>query len=111
MRKMHPDPIMQINPETAKKLGIENDDWVWVESPRGRIQQKCQLFDGIDPRVVHVQHGWWFPEEDGAEPSLHGVWKSNCNVLTDDHPDVCNSISGAWPLRVFLCKVYKADGR
>jgi thiosulfate reductase/polysulfide reductase chain A len=108
MRKMHPDPITQIHPKTAATLGIEEGDWVWIESPRGRIMQKSQFFDGLDPRVVHVQHGWWYPEENGAEPSLHGVWKSNCNVLTDDDPDVCNPISGGWPLRTLLCKVYKA---
>jgi thiosulfate reductase/polysulfide reductase chain A len=108
MRKMHPDPIAQLHPDTAASLGIKDGDWIYVESPRGRILQKCQLFDGMDPRVVHVQHGWWLPEEDGAEPSLHGVWKSNCNVLTTDDPDICNPISGGWPLRTLLCKVYKA---
>ena len=109
MRKMHPHPIMQIHPDTAKELGIEDGDWVWIESPRGRIKQKCQVFEGIDPRVVHAQHGWWFPEENGAEPSLHGIWKSNINVLTNDDPDVCNRISGGWPLRGLLCKVYKVN--
>jgi anaerobic selenocysteine-containing dehydrogenase len=100
-------PVMQIHPEPAGELGIEDGDWVWIESPRGKVRQKCKIFDGIDPRVVHAQHGWWFPEEEGAEPSLHGIWKSNINVLTDDDPDVCNPISGGWPLRAFLCKVYK----
>lgn len=109
LRKMHPDPIMQINKKTAEKLDIKEGDWVWIESPRGRIKQKCRFFNGIDPRVIHTQHGWWFPEENGAEPSLYGVWKSNCNVLIDDDPDICNTISGSWPLRGFLCKVYKAD--
>jgi anaerobic selenocysteine-containing dehydrogenase len=109
MRKMHPAPIVQIHPETAEELGIQGGDWIWIESPRGRITQKCELFDGIDRRVVHVQHGWWYPEEEGADPSLHGVWKSNCNVLTDDDPDVCNPISGGWPLRPLLCKVYRVQ--
>jgi anaerobic selenocysteine-containing dehydrogenase len=109
MRKMHPLPMMQIHSDTAKVLGIKDGDWVWIESPRGRVKQKCQVFEGIDPRVVHAQHGWWFPEEDGAEPSLHGIWKSNINVLTNDDPEVCNQISGGWPLRGLLCKVYKAD--
>ncbi len=109
MRKIHPDPIMQMNPETAKGLSIKDGDWVWIETARGRIKQKCQYFGGIDPRVIHAQHGWWFPEEDGAEPLLHGVWKSNCNVLIDDNPDICNPISGGWPLRGFLCKVYRVN--
>jgi thiosulfate reductase/polysulfide reductase chain A len=108
MRKMHPDPIAQIHPDTAAGLGIQDGDWVYIESPRGRIMQRCRIFDGMNPRVVHVQHGWWYPEEEGAEPSLHGVWKSNCNVLTDDDPESCNPMSGGWPLRTLLCKVYKA---
>ncbi len=111
MRKMHPEPIVQIHPDTAVSLGIQDGDWVWIESPRGKITQKCQIFDGLNPRVVHVQHGWWYPEEDGAEPSLYGIWKSNCNVLTDDDPDICNPISGGWPLRTLLCKVTKAPGQ
>ena len=108
LRKQHPYPIVQINPETAVKLGIEDGDWVWIETPRGRIRQRCQYFDGIDLRVVAAQHGWWFPELPGEEPWLRGVWESNINVVTDDDPEHCNPISGGWPLRALLCKVYKA---
>ena len=110
MRKMHPDPLVQIHPQTAEKLGIKDGDSVWIESPRGKIQQRCQIFEGIDPRVVHAEHGWWFPEDEGAEPSLHGVWKSNINVLIDDSPEVCNRISGGWPLRGTLCRIGKVNG-
>ena len=28
MRRMHPDPIVQIHPQTAAASGIQNDDWV-----------------------------------------------------------------------------------
>jgi len=108
IRRRHPDPLVQINPKTAAELGINNGDWVWIESPRGKIKMKCQYFDGIDPRVVHAEHGWWFPELPGEEPWLHGVWESNVNVLTDDDPDVCNKLNGGWPLKTALCKIYKA---
>lgn len=109
-RKMHPDPLMQINPNVAEKYGISEGDWVWIESPRGKVKQRCEILKGIDPRVVHAQHGWWFPEMEGAAPTLHGVFKSNINVLTDDDPEVCNKIHGGWPFRGFLCKISKADG-
>ncbi|MBM2831597.1 MAG: phsA2 [Dehalococcoidia bacterium] len=108
LRKRHPYPLMQLHPDTAGPLGIVEGDWVWIETPRGRIKQRAKLFKGIDPRVVHAQHGWWFPEMPGAEPGLHGVWESNINVCTDDDPDHCNKLSGGWPLRALLCKVYKA---
>ena len=107
LRKRHSFPIVQINTETAKSHGIEDGDWVWIETKRGRIRQQCQIFKGIDKRVIHVEHGWWFPELPGEEPWLHGAWESNANVLTDDDPDVCGEIHGGWPLRTALCKVYK----
>jgi thiosulfate reductase/polysulfide reductase chain A len=108
LRKQHPFPQLQINPTTATELSIEDGDWVWIETPIGRIRHKCQYFPGIDPRVVHAQHGWWFPELPGEEPWLHGVWESNINVVIDDDPEHCNPISGGWPMRGLLCKVYKA---
>jgi thiosulfate reductase/polysulfide reductase chain A len=108
LRKMHPHPLCEIHPQTAKELGIEEGDWVWIESPRGRIMQKCKYFEGIDPRVVHAQHGWWYPEMPGEEPWLHGVWISNVNVLTDDDLDHCDEALGSWPLKTLQCRVYKA---
>jgi anaerobic selenocysteine-containing dehydrogenase len=105
MRKRHPEPILQIHPETAAKLGVTDGDWVYVETRLGKVQFKAGLFDGIDPRVVHAEHSWWFPEEPSQAPSLHGLWKSNINVLLDDDPDHCDQICGGWP-HTGLCRVY-----
>jgi thiosulfate reductase/polysulfide reductase chain A len=109
VRKKHPHPLLQIHPDTAQSLGINNGDWAWIESPRGKIRMKATFFKGINPQVVHCEHGWWFPELPGEEPSLHGAFESNVNVLTDDSPEHCNLLSGNWPLRISLCKVYKAE--
>ena len=107
IRKRRPGPRVQVHPDTAKDLGIADGDWVWIETPRGKIRQKCVYFDGIDPRVIHAEHGWWFPELPGEEPWLGGVWESNVNVLTDDDPLRCNQRSGGWPLKTALCRIYK----
>ena len=68
---------------------------------RGKCRQKVKLFSGIDPRVVHAQHGWWFPEEDSAD---HGNWRSNANTLTSMQPPYCSAM-GTYQLRALLCKV------
>ncbi|MFC1824390.1 molybdopterin dinucleotide binding domain-containing protein, partial [Thermodesulfobacteriota bacterium] len=107
LRKLHPDPLVQIHPETAANLDIVDGDWVWIATPRGRIRMKCRCTDRIHPGVVHVEHGWWFPELPGEEPWLHGLWESNCNVLTETAPDACNEKNGGWPLRTALCKITK----
>ncbi|MBI4334921.1 MAG: molybdopterin-dependent oxidoreductase [Chloroflexi bacterium] len=105
VRKQRPEPQVQIHPETAKGFGIQDGDWVWIETPRGRIRQQCRYFDGLDKQVVHCEHGWWFPELPGEEPWLGGVWQSNVNVLMDDDPDRCNRRSGGWPLKTALCRI------
>ena len=99
---------MQIHPQTARDLGIKEGDWVWIETPRGKIKQKATLFEKIDPKVVHAEHGWWLPELPGEEPWLHGVWEWNVEVLLDEDPEYCNPILGTWGLKTALCKVYKA---
>lgn len=106
MRRMHPDPILQIHPTTAAKAGIADNDWVIVETRLGNVRFKAQYWD-IDERVVHAEHSWWFPEKAGEEPGLHGVWDSNVNVLINDDPDHCDPICGGWPV-MGLCRVYKA---
>jgi len=104
LRGMHPEPMVNIHPETADKLGIKEGDRVYIETRRGRIRQKAYLTTGIDPRVVGVDYAWWFPEK-GAS-SLYGWAESNINILTDDKPPF-NRETGATNLRGILCKVYK----
>jgi anaerobic selenocysteine-containing dehydrogenase len=109
MREQHPDPLLDIHPDTARALGIADGDWVYVETRRGVIKQKAKLTTGIDPRVVNIEASWWFPEQPGQEPWLYGVWQSNANVLTQDDPDACDPLTGGWPMRALLCKVYKVQ--
>jgi anaerobic selenocysteine-containing dehydrogenase len=97
-------PTAQINPATAKKLGIEDGDWVWIESPRGRIMQKARLYPGIDPRVVMATANCFYPEE---PPPFHGLFISNPNVLTNN--DHCDEAYGSPDLTALLVKVYKVE--
>jgi thiosulfate reductase / polysulfide reductase chain A len=107
LREQHPDPLVDIHPDTAQKLGIQDGDWVYIETLRGVIKQKAKVTDKIHPGVVNCEHEWWFPEQPAQEPWLHGLWQSNANVLTMDDPDTCDPLTGGWPMRALLCKVYK----
>jgi len=107
LRKLYPWAKMQIHPDTAKELGLKEGDWVWIETQHGRVMQKVMMDKDLDPRVVHGQHGWWYPEMPGEEPWLHGVWVSNINVCISSTEETCDEALGSWPLRTFQCKVYK----
>ena len=64
----------------------------------------------VDPRVISVQHDWWFPEKPEAEPSLFGVFESNVNAIVDDDPDkYLDPLMGAWPVTGIMAKVYKVE--
>jgi anaerobic selenocysteine-containing dehydrogenase len=105
LRKAQRDPVAEIHPETAKRLGIVHGSWMWVETKRGRMRQKVKITDGIDPRVIHVQHGWWFPEQPAPD---YGVWTSNANLLTDNQPPY-DPAMGTYQLRALLCRVSPAE--
>lgn len=96
-------PVFQINPTTAEQLGIEDGDWCWIESKRGKVRQVASLFYGIAPGVIEADHAWWFPE---LPAPTHGWTLSNVNVMVD--PTTQDPINGAATLRAYLVKVYKA---
>jgi anaerobic selenocysteine-containing dehydrogenase len=102
LRELHREPVVEIHPETAVKEGIKQGDWVLIESARGRIRQRANLFAGIDPRVIGAQHAWWFPEK--TEPG-HGWAESNVNILTDNSYPTCDPAMGATSVRTLLCKI------
>jgi anaerobic selenocysteine-containing dehydrogenase len=106
LRNKHPFPLVDIHPETAAAYGVNDGDWVFIETLRGRITQKANVTDGIDPRVVNCEYGWWYPEEKNPD---HGLWESNVNVLTSIDPPF-DPAMGTYALRAFLCKIYKNDG-
>ncbi|MBW2035439.1 MAG: molybdopterin-dependent oxidoreductase [Deltaproteobacteria bacterium] len=102
LRELHREPVVEIHPETAEKEGIEEGDWVIIESPRGRVRQRAKFFAGMDPRIISAEHGWWFPER--KDPG-HGWDESNINILTDNAYESCDPAMGATHVRTLLCKI------
>ncbi len=106
LRKRVPDPEIEVHPQTAQREGLEEGEWVWIETPQikgERVRFKVKLFSGLDPRVVHVPHGWWFPENPAPD---HGCFESNIDVVLSDDPPrepICGSVR----TRGTLCKMYR----
>ncbi len=59
LRELQPYPWIRINPATAKRYGIDNGDWIKVESPHGWSKFKAEYFEGIAPEVLMTKRGWW----------------------------------------------------
>jgi anaerobic selenocysteine-containing dehydrogenase len=89
LRKIMPEPYVQINPCDAYPRGIGSGDKVMVSSPRGTIKLKAEVTDIILPGAVHIPHHW--------------AGECNVNILTDD--EGLDPISGFAPFKSQLCQV------
>ncbi|MFH1122220.1 MAG: molybdopterin dinucleotide binding domain-containing protein, partial [Pseudomonadota bacterium] len=91
LREIVPALEASINPQTANALGIEHGETIVVESPRGNMEAKALLTEGIDPRVIQVPSHW---------PGINNV-----NRLMDN--EACAPMIGSAQLRCQLCRVRK----
>lgn len=107
LRALTPDPIVEIHPDAAAEIGVHEGEWVWIENPWGRAKEKAHLTPAIRRDTVAAAHGWWFPEEDGEEPNLFGVWKSNINELVPHK--VIGKLGFGAPYKALCCKISKAN--
>ncbi len=94
LREHMPDPLVDIHPETAKEYGIHHGEWVYIENDLGKVRRKANVTPTIHRRMINTMHGWWMPEEDGAEPNLFGVWKYQVNQLIPGPQDSDSGFGG-----------------
>jgi anaerobic selenocysteine-containing dehydrogenase len=90
LRKLAPEPLAEINPQSAKELGIADGERIVVETANGSITLKAKVTPDILPGVVSLQHGW-------AE--------ANVNLLTSYQP--YDPISGYPAFKTTPCRVRK----
>lgn len=50
------DSWLEMNPDTALKLGLQNKDAVWVESGFGKVRTKVRIVKGLRPDVVNLPY-------------------------------------------------------
>ena len=99
---------VELNPEVATALGIQDGDAVWVESVEAKVKVKAKVYAGIWPNAVHIPYGqghvsliqWGRFEE--KMPHAIGA---NPLTLADDKTEKLAGLVTAFPTRV---KVYRA---
>jgi anaerobic selenocysteine-containing dehydrogenase len=108
LRKLAPDPVVEINPNTAEQHGISDGDWVSVETiyfgEKRSARFKAKLIQKFHPSIVAVDPQWWFPERRDPE---HGCYESNISTVMTG--DVYDPISGSTNLKSIPCRISKAQ--
>jgi anaerobic selenocysteine-containing dehydrogenase len=78
---------LHMNAGTARKLGLVDEDWVWVESWKGRVRCQLKTMEGVEANTVWTwnavgkQAGAWGLAPDAAE-ATHGFL---LNHLISEH--------------------------
>lgn len=103
LREIDQNPRLEINPADAAAKNISDGQWVRIWNQYGQAKYKALVSQKVRPGHLEAEHGWWFPEQDGSEPSLFGVFQSNCNDLVPEHHN--NNLGLGAPYKSNCCNV------
>lgn len=108
LRRVQPEPRLDLHPRTAERFGIAEADWVRVRTPDGAFEARARLSEGQREDTVCGQFGWWQGCEalglPGSAPDREPT--VNFNLAMDGRR--ADPISGAPPLRSSRCRVEPA---
>lgn len=52
LRQIHAYNLLYVNTQTALALGIQDDDWIWVESQWGKVRCMAKHSEAVEPGTV-----------------------------------------------------------
>lgn len=67
IRKLYPQPFVEIHPKDAQALGITDNQWVRLDSRRGSAEFPAKITRAITPGVVFVPMHWGSLWADNSE--------------------------------------------
>jgi anaerobic selenocysteine-containing dehydrogenase len=107
LRRVVPDPVVEINPATAALHDIEQDEWVSISTPRGSVRARAHLNASLADGVVGGQHGWWQSCPDLGLPGYDPLGSDGANINLVIGDEALDPISGAAPHRCYPCQLQK----
>ncbi len=120
LRQIHTHNYLFVNPLVAKAKGIKDGDWIWVESPTGKVRCMCRHSESVEPGTVWTWNaigkasGAWGLSAKANESKKgfllnHLIPEELPKCEAGDHLSNSDPVTGqaAWfDVRV---KIYKAD--
>jgi anaerobic selenocysteine-containing dehydrogenase len=107
LRRLAPDPEVELHPAAAVARGIGPGDWVRVETPQGSVRARARLNDSLQPDVVCGQHGWWQACPEIGAPGYDPFSADGANLNIIIGSDAIDPISGSVPHRAYLCQLHR----
>ncbi len=107
LRRLMPDPSLEMPPQDAAARGIGDGDWVRIKTVRGEVVARAKVVSGLAVGTVFGQHGWWVDGPAGSPYDARHALAANLNRAIDTtHAD---PVSGSIPLRCSWCEVERLE--
>lgn len=109
LRKLSRDPEVELHPDAATARGLGAGDWVWIETPHGKVRARARYNESLDPRVVVGQHGWWQACTEIGAPAYDPFSQDGANLNLIVTSDAIDPVSGSVPHRSYICEIRAID--
>ncbi|MCC6879673.1 MAG: molybdopterin oxidoreductase family protein, partial [Rhodocyclaceae bacterium] len=101
LRQIHAHNYLFVNGRTARLAGIDDGDWIWVESQWGRVRCMARHSEAVEPGTVWTWNaigkaaGAWNLTPDANESKLGFLLN---HVISEELPDGKQRISNSDPI-------------
>lgn len=107
LRRLVPDPMLEIAPAAASARGVKEGDWLRIVTATGSTVARAKITPGLADDTVSGQHGWWVEGPEGSPYDARHPLAANINRAISTR--VSDPVSGSIPLRASWCNVEKLD--
>jgi anaerobic selenocysteine-containing dehydrogenase len=107
LRRLAPDPRLEMVPEDAAARGIGEGDWVRIRTAQGEAVARAKLVPGLAAGAVFGHHGWWVDGPSGSPYDADNPLGANLNRVIDTTK--ADPVSGSIPLRCSWCEVERLE--
>lgn len=105
LRRLAPDPVVEMAPPDAAARSIVQGDWVRVRTRSGEFVARAAVVSGLAAGAAFGQHGWWIDGGDGTPYDRKHPLAANLNgAIGTERAD---PVSGSIPLRCSWCQIEK----
>jgi anaerobic selenocysteine-containing dehydrogenase len=108
LRKLAPDPVVELHPAAAEPRRIAPGDWVAIETPDGKVRARARFNANLDPRVVVGEHGWWQGCAELGAPGYDPFGPMGANYNSLIGTAALDPVSGTASHRAYLCEIRRA---
>ena len=107
LRRLVPEPGLEINPETAKARNVDDGEWIALATPRGSVKVRAAYREDVQPGTVIGQEGWWQACEAVDLPGYDPFSEEGANLNLLMTNALIDPITGSVPHRGQPCEVRK----